>query len=202
MQVHLFPRSDVPRCCDTQNKAFCRALKDLGTISVCKDWSREEAWYLAQQIEEAIVCISMCIIVTDIYAVMWRISCNWSWLIGRRQTCLLLSGMDMEKASCVLSMSRILRFWMDGLAFSCLNLVYRLDLENLSWQLYMPVQPRQMIGANNGRPKLVQVSQFWVFGERRCLVCNLADGRSKSVRLDVHDCNWNLKSCYLASNLT
>jgi len=145
MQVHLFPRSDVPRCRDTQNEAFRHVLKDLGTISVCEDWSGEEAWYLAQQIEEAIVCISMCIIVTDIYAVTWRISCNWSWSIGRRQICLLLSGINMEKASCVLSVSRILRFWVDGLVFSPLDLVCRLDLGNLSWRLCKPVQPRQRL---------------------------------------------------------
>jgi hypothetical protein len=43
MQVHLVPRSDVLRYCDTQNEAFRHAVRDLGTISVCEDQLGEEA---------------------------------------------------------------------------------------------------------------------------------------------------------------
>jgi hypothetical protein len=145
MQVHLVPRSDVLRYCDTQNEAFRHAVRDLGTISVCEDQLGEEAWYLAQQTEEAIMCISMCIIVTDVYAVTWRISCDWSQLIGRSQICLLLSGMAWRTLlMCWVCLRSYDSGWM-SLYFLLLTKLCRLDLENLSWWLFAPVRSRQWL---------------------------------------------------------
>jgi hypothetical protein len=44
-------------------------MRDFSKGLGCKNQREEDIRYLAHQIEEAIMCISMCIIVTSIYVV-------------------------------------------------------------------------------------------------------------------------------------
>jgi hypothetical protein len=59
---------DLPLCCLAVTGAHLRRLK-LNEAVEFDDQGREDIRYLAHQIEEAIMCILMCIIVTFIYVV-------------------------------------------------------------------------------------------------------------------------------------
>lgn len=85
MQTHLVPQSNELRCCDAYIEVILHDMRDLSKSLGCENQRGEEAWYLAHQIEEAMMYISVCIIVTDIYVVTWRISGDRFHLVGRSQ---------------------------------------------------------------------------------------------------------------------
>jgi hypothetical protein len=66
LHKHLVSQSDELKCRDASNVVIFHAIQVLSKSLGCEDQWGEEVRYLARQIKEALMYISVCIIVTEV----------------------------------------------------------------------------------------------------------------------------------------